>query len=131
MRITKTVTREVKDNAQFKEYLHPEVSEIEEAVSYLYGLYSGQDEVDADRLKSWTIDSLDMFLFRQTGSLSAQAMRGSLIDLINWSSSIAEIATNLTLNFCGVRTPPYFLDGGAMENRTFHTLVLYSCDCYV
>ena len=70
MRITKTVTREVKDNAQFKEYLNPEVAEIEEAVSYLYGLYSGQDEVDADRLKSWTIDSLDMFLLRQTGSLS-------------------------------------------------------------
>ena len=71
MRITKTVTREVKDNAQFKEYLNPEVSEIEEAVSYLYGLYSGQDEVDADRLKSWTIDLLYMFLLRQTGSLSA------------------------------------------------------------
>lgn len=130
MRIIKTITREVNDNAQFKEYLNPEVAENEKAVSYLYGLYSGQDEVDADRLKSWTIDSLDMFLLRQTGSLSAQAMRESLIDLINWSSSIAEIATNLTLNFCGVRTPPYFLDGGEKENRTFHTLVLYSCDCY-
>ena len=130
MRIIKTVTREVNDNAQFKEYLNPEVAEIEEAVSYLYGLYSRQDEVDADRLKNWTIDSLDMFLLRQTGSLSAQAMRESLIDLLNWSSSIAEIATNLTLNFCRLRTPPHFLDGGKEENRNFQSLVLYRCDCY-